>query len=385
MATLAEMLVGAAIDSTDPAKAPDIGGAYTKGAAIAQQAEQVKAKRAELLHEQEKLKGEKYTKMVDAIQKVDNFKDPTAKKNYVKALSGYRDALGLDHNVITDDVLNLYGTSSEMRAKLNTVIAQIQDPHNGMTAEQGIKQITNVITMADVPDTVKEDYVVQATEAGKTKATLRAQEIKGQSYQTGAETRKDEQTASAVNRVNTDTQLTGLQTQSRNISKGLDLLKHGTPSVTTINELAQDFSSALSGKGIASDFKLKELSTNTVQGEIAKLTQFISSNPDQPAPPDVVKFWKNFGERLDGAYDRQISGRAKQISKEAPTIYKNNPQAVEAVSSAAQSYIDGTWKGGVEAKYEVHGQRMTAGQAQAFFKAHPEFMKPEYKTIPGVK
>jgi hypothetical protein len=169
---------------------------------------------------------------------------------------------------------------------------------------------------------------------------------KGVSAANGAgriDTQRDAQAAAAANKIHHDPVLTQMTQQARNIDKGLDLLQ-GQPSFTALNEVAQDFSAALSGKAVSSDFKLRELQTPAVAAEIAKLKAYASSNPDQPATPEMVKFWHDMGQRLNDAYGRQMGARASGQLKGLKTAYAHNANAYNAAVEAARSYADGSWR-----------------------------------------
>jgi hypothetical protein len=161
----------------------------------------------------------------------------------------------------------------------------------------------------------------------------------------GADLRTDKQAAEATNRIHNDKDITQMRGQANAIYRGMHLISdpNNPPSVTAMHEIAQDFASALNNGKVSSDFKLKSISTPTLQENMRKLESFITSNPNQPAPPEVVRFWKDMGSRLNDAYKRQMGARASTITKELGTVYKHNQQARDAAAAAAQSYIDGSW------------------------------------------
>lgn len=158
-------------------------------------------------------------------------------------------------------------------------------------------------------------------------------------------TTQDSQAAAAVNKIHHDPAIMQMRQQASNIDKGMELLR-GKPSFKVLNEVAQDFSAALSGKGVSSDFKLKELMTPSLQQKFADLKAIASGNPDQPANPEVIKFWMDMGTRLNEAYGRQMGARAQSSLKGLGTAYKHNPNAMEAAQEAAQTYTDGSWRDG---------------------------------------
>lgn len=82
MPALWEMMVGAAIDSTDPAKAPDFAGAWQKGAALAQQKQALGQKKAELGQQAEELEMKKLEKIGNGFEVYSKMPEGPAKKVY---------------------------------------------------------------------------------------------------------------------------------------------------------------------------------------------------------------------------------------------------------------------------------------------------------------
>jgi hypothetical protein len=145
----------------------------------------------------------------------------------------------------------------------------------------------------------------------------------------------------AFSNVARDTSLLQMTGQSRNIAKGLEQINDPThpPSWTQINEVAQDFAAALSGKAVSSDFKLKEIKKANLSQHLGDITANLTSNPDQPANPETVKFWINMGNRLDDVYGRQIKARGEYLRDHSPK------HLAEVYRDAAQPFVDGSWKG----------------------------------------
>lgn len=198
----------------------------------------------------------------------------------------------------------------------------------GMSASQ-IKGLIPIITAK-----TKGEYAEKA--AG----------VRGAGSSNLADIRRDNQSASAAKSIHDDPVLKDMRAQAVNVEKGMHLISdpNAQPSVTAMHEIAQDFAAALSGKGVASDFKLKNISTPTLQENIKKLESFITSNPNQPAPPEVVAFWKDMGSRLQGAYNDQMSIRAKNKLVGMERAYKHNPDAFASAKEASDLYQNGKWK-----------------------------------------
>ncbi len=171
---------------------------------------------------------------------------------------------------------------------------------------------------------------------------------------------QDNQAEAAVQKVHKDPLIVQMRGQANNIDKGLNLLSDpkNPPSMTAMNEVAQDMAAALSGnKGVASDFKVKAVSTPTIEGKMQELKAYMSSDPNQPAPPDVVAFWKDMGTRLQGAYDRQMGQRANNLTQGSKTAFAHNPNAANAMQEAAATYKSGKWReDGIDSSQDTTSQ-----------------------------
>jgi hypothetical protein len=166
--------------------------------------------------------------------------------------------------------------------------------------------------------------------------------------------KKDNQTAAAKAKVVNDKDLVSMTGTSRNIFRGMHTLAPdkarvsvsnptGAVTVTEAHEVLQDFAAALSQGKIASDFKLKSISPKMLQEMSATFDTLLSSDPNQPAPPEQVKFLQNFGTRLGGAYKTQVADRARALRTGLTETYKNNPTAAEVAGKALDLYENGEW------------------------------------------
>lgn len=396
MASLAEQLVGSALESSQ--KGPDLAGALSsgmqQGSQIAQHIEQVRQNRAELEQKKEAIQTAKLQKFGDDVSKIHEFKDSAARSGYVKFLKSQNQQLKLG---VPDEALDFAFAGPDNIARVGTLqtmvgegtitgpqaISILQDPSKFAEIVPKNKYLEangDQFKGADMKDVDVQDASDKIAKAAAERQNNLAQAQRSQSYATQAETRKDDQSAQAVERINNDSAMTALTQQARNIQKGKALLndKNHPPSWVTLNEIAQDYSAALSGKGTGSDFKLKEIKKESIAQHLGDIATFVSSNPDQPASPEAIAFWQHFGDRLDSQYNEQIGARARQKGREAKIVYKNNPAAVEAVGNVVKSFEDGSWSG-AQPMLEVHGQKMTKDQADAFFKQFPQYLTPELK------
>jgi len=382
---IADMLVQSGLQSSQ--QAPDITGNLQQGAALGLHIQQIQQQRAELEQKQAEHKQALLENFNNSVAKVHEFKDASSRSQYVKFLKSQNQQLGLG---VPDASLDFAFASPENIARVGTLQTMVGE--GKLTGEQAMSVLSDPSKFSELVPKDKyqgpswdganlKDVDIQTAsdEIAKASAQHQANEAQKQragSYQTQANTRIDEQAAQAVNRINTDDALKTMTQQHRNIDKALKLTgdPKNPPSVTTMNEVAQDVSAALAGKGISSDFKLKEINQKTVEGQLQNLKAYLSSNPDQPAPPDVVKFWNDMAGRLSGAYDRQIGARANTLKQEARTVYKHNPAAAEAAESIAETYANGSWSGAAP-KVNILGRYVTPEQAKAFIKAHPEHTK----------
>jgi hypothetical protein len=156
--------------------------------------------------------------------------------------------------------------------------------------------------------------------------------------------RQDAITARAISKITSDPVINAMKTQGRQMDKAVDLLNQDHVANKTLAEVGQDIAGALSGKNAASDFKMKQVEVNNLQKELADKLSFWTSNPEQPAPPDIVNFWKNMANRLNTGIDKQVEGRANEFSSGLEDTYKHTPQAIDAVKTMVKSHKAGQWR-----------------------------------------
>lgn len=149
MAGIADMLVGSVLESSD--KTVDIGGAITKGAALAESIGNMQNQRALLEQKKMEIQQAKLTKFVEAVDKGKDFKDPSAKKNYYsKFLPNYRDQLGLQ-DVFPDDSLQFVTGSDENLGRVRTLVGWVTS--GKMKGDEAIQAFNDPIALSEVPVT----------------------------------------------------------------------------------------------------------------------------------------------------------------------------------------------------------------------------------------
>lgn len=174
MAALWEMLVGAAIDSTDPSKGPKFAESWARGAQLAQQKEDLQLKRQQLELQKKQVEGAKMDKMVEAIQKGANYEGQARTNYYNKWLPTYRDSLGLTEAFPNDTLKHITADDSQL-ARFNTIVAQVRDPNSGVTEAMGIALINDRVKFGEIPPEVREDFTNKLAEAAKTNINAKAQ------------------------------------------------------------------------------------------------------------------------------------------------------------------------------------------------------------------
>jgi hypothetical protein len=386
---LSDMLVQSALQ--DSTSVPDITGNIQKGAALGQQIEQTRMARAALEQKKQEAEQAKYSKVGDWFETASKMPDGPAKKAFVnKFVPNGIAALGLQDK-IDPNVMQMLQGDPNIGSFLNEKARKGEIPMSILSSPEGIAKIAASPEFAQFggqqalgtlnatvdeyrPKLEKsnEEYIKAQEEQKRAETAAAAQAIRGGAQQMNALRGVDEQAASAVERINNDTVLVNLTGQARSIRKGKALLndaKH-PPSWTTLNEVAQDYANALNPKGGGSDFKLKEMKTPLFDQKLGELASFLQSDPNQPANPEAIAFWKHFGDRLDTTYNSDIKQRAIMKSKEAETIYTNNKAAVKAAKDTAKSYVDGSWLAG-QSSYDIHGTKMSADVAKKFLADHP--------------
>jgi hypothetical protein len=376
MATLAEQLVAGTMEQAQ--KAPDIAGNFAKGAELAQHVEQIQQQKQQLEQKKAELVMQKFEKVGTWLDSYSKMPEGGAKKAYGKNfIPNGIGALGLS-DLIHPDVVTMMTTDPLLSGFLQ---AEVRSGHIGVSdlaqpdkiasfyAKNGKQFGDELKYKGAIEDTMPELLKAQdkflAAEAAAKRAQTTAEPRVGQ-----LQARLDDQAANAVKTINNDTAIKELTKHAQRIDRDVLTLK-AHPSVYTLNEIAQSIPSLLGAGAVSSDYKVKEINPQTVEGEVAKLKAFLQSDPNQAAPAGSVKFFMDILNRLNGAVDRQAYGRAKQLGREADTVYKSNPNAREGVANTVNSYKTGEWRGG-EPTYDVGGNRFTAEQIKQIIEKNPK-------------
>ena len=185
----------------------------------------------------------------------------------------------------------------------------------------------------------------------KAMAQANASSLRGKASMDRNDISRDAQSSAAVKHIHDDKVLVPMRGQAANIDKGLETLNGSAdhkPSWLEINEVAQDYASALGGAKGSSDFKLKQSEQESFDKAWGDIKGHVGSDPDQPADQSYVDFYKKFGGRLKDVYDKQMSARAQNLLVGSQKAYKHNPDAYEAMKEAADLYKDGSWRGSAD-------------------------------------
>lgn len=395
-ASIADTLIQGA-QQQNQAQPLNITGSITAGAQLAQQAEKNQVAQQELQQKQQQL-------FVTKLEKVAGWYETAAKMEDGKQKNVFTDqfitqgisALGLD-KVINPTAKKTLDSNPDLAAYLvnevrqnkitvNDAMTAANDPEALARIAPLVKQFKDAQGMPPSGASIAEAYQneqgkFQKASESNIEDQRKLKEAQMNSVNNAARANAFQQTAdvrvtqagqAAIDKVNNDHNLTPMFQQSQSVFKGQNILNRPSPSWKAVNEVLQDYSSALNPKGGGTDFKLKEFSTPTASKWLANLQEGISSNPDQPAPQAMVDWLKQFGDNLESSFDANIAGRANTLSHEADVTYKKFPDIAQAVKDQAKFIERGAWKGDMQ-KVNIFGQKMTAAQAKAFIQQHPNF------------
>lgn len=237
----------------------------------------------------------------------------------------------------------------------------------------GIDKLGGEETFNDVMNAYAKDIETSAKVGLQHDAAYRQAELTQGPRQGQLDTRKTDQADKATADIHKAVK--PLTQPALALQKGLHVLNVPNVSWKRLNEVAQDFSKAMTNSAVSSDFKLKQLDTPSAKQALADLVAYADSNPQQPADPKVVSYWMQFGNDLNDVYSRQMSAIAANRGKTAQLVYgKTNPTAVKAVKETVKSYRNGTWSDeNATPTYEVNGRRLTEEQIMNLLSINKKF------------
>jgi hypothetical protein len=183
--------------------------------------------------------------------------------------------------------------------------------------------------------------------------------------------RIDQQSAGAVDKINKVVE--PLKTMGLKIDTGLHTLDVPNVSWTALNEVAQEAAKVIAG-GQVTDARLSSIKKESLDEMLSSIAARATSNPNQPANPASVKFWRDMMSRLRDANDRQIGLSAVSALSGLQTAYAHNPQAWEAIKQNAKHFQNGGWRQIDAALAKELGIEQPAAQVpvQTSIKAHPQ-------------
>ncbi len=153
MADFSEMIISGAQKSVSQS-GEGIAENYAKGAQLAIAAEEVAQKKAMLQKQQADLQNTKVEKFTEALFKVQNFKDPAARKNYLKNyLPKVRDMYGLT-DAFSDEALGALNASDEDMGRAYTLNLEVMAGR--MQPTEAIAIFNDPLKRADVQSTPPE-------------------------------------------------------------------------------------------------------------------------------------------------------------------------------------------------------------------------------------
>lgn len=171
MAGLADLMVQSGLQTSQ--NAPDISGAVTKGAQLAQTMEQIEAQRSQIESQKQQLQLDKVNKVMDAVEKGMQFKDKSAQnmffKNYIPSMVK---ALKVD-DFFNPDVMGFMQGSEEVRMKLVGLRLDIQNRINNgdLKGAEILEYAKSKLNPEELPmldtDSLLEQQKFAASEEGK--------------------------------------------------------------------------------------------------------------------------------------------------------------------------------------------------------------------------
>lgn len=237
------------------------------------------------------------------------------------------------------DARDATSSASQHSRQVNQLALKAANP--GMSDSDIQKAIPETMSKAELES--DSSPVKQMIQGGYSK---QAGQLKAQSFQGRVDVMQDNQSEAAVQKIHNDSLIKQMRSQASSIDKGQDQLSdpNHPPSWIQLNEVANDYANALSANKGSSDFKLKQTEQESFDQKLGEIAGYVKSDPNQPADPAYVNFYKQMGDRLSSTYDKQLGQRASSLAAQSSKVYKHNPSAAEAQQDAADSYKNGNWR-----------------------------------------
>lgn len=302
MADFAQMLYGTAQNAAQD-QGKGLPEAVQHGAQLALQAQQLQAKRDEIDAQKKQVAETKISKLFDYIKDAKNFKSPAARNNYIKSALGYRNALGIDPNAISDDSIKTLGFDENM-GRMAALDLEIRAGR--MSAPEALKIATDPQALAKiVPLPDAGAYDADFSEAQKEFLNRQSEEKKARTM--------------AGQKDIGNTQELRKELTSHPVSKSSFIINASYDRVK--DSLGGDSSAAGDLKGIYSYMKMLDDGSTVREGEFA-----------------TAENARGVSEAIRGQYNKLLKGerlspdQRKDFLKQARDIYNSQIKAQKGVN-----------------------------------------------------
>jgi hypothetical protein len=148
MASLAELMVQGQLQATDPQKGPNLSGSFAAGADLALKQQQVQVQQQQAAQHQQEIDAAKITKVMDAVEKAQQYSGKAQSQYITKILPGYVRALGLEDKFPLEN-LQFAMSTPENQARIGVLRSWAQQ--GKITGADGIAIAMDPIRLAEVP------------------------------------------------------------------------------------------------------------------------------------------------------------------------------------------------------------------------------------------
>ncbi len=368
MATLNDMLLGSAIESSK--KAPDALKAMQTGAQLAQAASNVQAQRAQMEQQKEQIQVQKADKIMEAIEKGNNFKDKAAQNLYFKNhVPGMVKALKMEE-FFNPEIMSYIQQSPDVRNKLVGLRLDIQDKiNNGQLKGANILQYAqSKLTPEELPmldtDSLLEQQKFAASEEGK---SYRAQLVQqGQGERQGTQIDSKGKTALAETVAKQYADYIGAGGRA-SINASLKKLDEAATALETGKVVTGGKSTVIPG------FKSDE-AQSIINPQLVEMKSQAQSALNSVLRQTLgAQFTEAEGTKiLNQVWDDKLAPKvnAKKVRDKIAEL-RTGVKDKEKLFKEQGFKVDGA------KTYNVGGIEMDEEKAKAFYKAHPQFLKDE--------
>lgn len=181
--------------------------------------------------------------------------------------------------------------------------------------------------------------------------------IAGQNKGATQDWRTDRVMAQAADSIHKAPNMRTYTDMANSVGESMFLVNKPDVTITEAHEALQNLTRAIGRTNVSSDYRQKQLAMPTVQESLSRLQGMITSDPNQPAPPETLALIKKIGGRVLDTYDSSIKREANRSAQGKLGKYRTK-EANQSLQEARDFYTRGDYMKELREQYGLEANEL---------------------------